>query len=245
MNALSDLAERLRRSSKLANTARVVEMRTVEEGVIILLENEQLTPIGYLVQTGFSDMGAAIREFHEAGDSSLNQFESLPWRHLTVDMEGALRRHGRLDEVLAMLSHVQPTNLPSVAHVVSHNDVHPGNVYFSGDRIMFLDLDDACRSDYRNDLGMALTAFSAPETTEVTIFNSARALLNGYGVSESQSDLTSMLSFALRKAVLTEAYFLFMQSHPRNVFTPRDVEAIRNRQRLLLRCYYLTRRFRI
>jgi hypothetical protein len=231
MRAVESITRMLEATARTATAARILDISKSSHGITMLFENRSpLRSIAHLSVGALARMGLAIREFHNAGRKIVRDIQRIPWFHLTEEMEGALRRASRWKPASMLLEEMKAGALFAERLVASHNDVHAGNVFYAAENILFLDIDDMCRADFRNDLGMALNSFTRYDITTSIIRNRAAALLRGYGISPSSEHVRIMAAYAVRKAILTEAYFLFMRQRYAGAYTEADLATIRRRQ---------------
>ena len=93
-----------------------------------------------------------------------------------------------------------------------HNDIHDGNIFMNGRKVIFLDVDDICMSHPFNDIGMIVANFIDSSMTLRYIERAIHELLKGYGEYPTTNNFRMIIVFAIRKLYFTESYFLHVQT---------------------------------
>lgn len=135
----------------------------------------------------------------------------LPVDYLPESYRLALNKIGK--ETIYDLILQRIIQLECSTETVSHNDIHYGNVFYCEGKIAFVDLDEVCWSDPRNDIGSACANlcsifFSTPEELLILI---KRAFTAYSGYSPSPIDLYMLILFGYRKILHAQAYYFIVR----------------------------------
>ncbi len=223
-------------ASKVINQSRSIKTITVIDFVIedryaiLLIEKEKLSKISRVGPSLFQRLGKSMADFHSACRSI--DFQRLAWNNFPPHFIVALKSRNRWQEVSHFLSKSEKlVGRSRLKTVACHNDIHAGNVYYSGRKILFLDIDDICSESCFNDLGMVVANLIDSHYPKDKAIDMINLLLHGYGVGNSKRNILSTLLFALRKSYFTEAYFLYVNTVQQKPMT--FVDELRKRQCLL------------
>ncbi len=152
----------------------------------------------------------AIFNFHYA--CRRISFKKLPWDNFPVHFKESLKNDNRWLEVNNFIrknyKYIDKKKL-----VTCHNDIHEGNLYFLRNKIIFLDLDDMCKSSYFNDLGMLLANFMSSTYSSANLIEVIANIFEGYNLKMSKFNILNISLFALRKLYFTEAYFIYAKKN--------------------------------
>lgn len=210
-------------------SVNIVDYYLSKEYSIVLLEKEKLSKIKGVKKEDFKIISRAILGFHSACKNI--SFKLLPWDNFPQHFKEALKNNNRLDLVNSFIresaKYIDRKNLVSC-----HNDIHAGNIYYSKEKVIFLDLDDMCKSSYFNDLGMLLANFMDSSYSNTDLFEAISNILKGYNLKMSKNNILNISIFSLRKLYFTEAYFLYVNK--KNAQLPRFVYEIRRREKIII-----------
>ncbi len=224
------MASRMINQSCVIKTISVVDLVMEDGYAVLLIKKEKLSKINRVGPSLFHRLGKSMTNFHSACRSI--DFQKLAWNNFPSHFIVALKSRNRWREVNHFLSKSEKlVGRSRLKTVACHNDIHAGNVYYSGRKIIFLDIDDMCSESCFNDLGMAVANFIDSHYSKDRAISMIHLLLNSYGVGNSRRNILSTLIFALRKSYFTEAYFLYVNAVQQKSTT--FVNELRKRQCLL------------
>lgn len=220
-------------SSLLGNNGKIFAISVIdyflsEEYSILLLKKEKISKIKIDKKQDFKTISQAIFNFHSTC-KDIN-FKKLPWNNFPRHFKEALRRNSRWSIVDSFIRK-NAKYIDRINIVSCHNDIHAGNVYYLRKKIIFLDLDDMCRSSYFNDLGMLLANFMNSNYSSDDLLKTITNIFKGYNLKMSRTNILNISIFSLRKLYFTEAYFLY--ANKKNAQLPRFVCEIRKREDII------------
>ena len=209
-------------------TISVTDFYIHKNYVLILIKKEHLKKLNIHSFSDFKFFGKSIRNFHTSCSSI--KLQKLPWNNFPDHFRKTLKRHRRWNEVSAFLRQFRGHIIKN-SDVNCHNDIHAGNIFLSGDKVIFLDIDDMCTTTYFNDLGMVIANFTDSKFTRSKMLKCVKSVLIGYGVRPQSQVILNTLIFALRKLYFTEAYYLYR--HEKKGTSMLFVNELRRRQKLI------------
>jgi hypothetical protein len=224
VDSMLKLSERCERAKRLVKIPQFSAACCTNVGAFFLMSKE---PLECFHPNGSEEMaafGRAIRDFHDLGNEGISKqgLTHLPWNCFTPEMRAGLEKHGRWHVVEKFLNRYSAwfeLTLKSPL-VVSHNDLHPGNVFKVKGKYLFLDLNDLCVASPLNDLGNVVANYIVGISESSEEFDEFFSwLLKGYYYDRSRlshDENVAILTFALRKLYLIEAYFTYSMLANRN-----------------------------
>lgn len=222
------LATLLLRDTDKIFSVNIIDYYLSEEYSIFLLKKEKISKIKIGKKQDFKIISQAIFNFHYACKNI--PFKLLPWDNFPQHFQETLKNNNRWDTVSSFIKknakYVDRKNLVSC-----HNDIHERNIYYSRKKVIFLDLDEMCKSSYFNDLGMLLANFMNSAYSSIDLLEAISNILKGYNLKMSKTNILNISIFSLRKLYFIEAYFLY--TNKKNAQVPRFVYEIRKREDII------------
>lgn len=227
IRALISISRRVNDMNKV-RTISVKDFNIHKNYALILFRKEHLKKLKIHSFNNFKLFGKSISNFHTACLSI--KMQKLPWNNFPEHFKKTLKRHKRWDEVSVFLRQFHGHIIKN-SDVNCHNDIHVGNIFLSGDKVIFLDIDDMCKTTLFNDLGMVIANFTDSKFTSLKMLKCVKSLLTGYGVRPQSQVILNILIFALRKLYFTEAYYLYRRENKGT--SVLFINELRKRQKLV------------
>jgi hypothetical protein len=223
---LVEAASAINQTNNIA-TISIIDSSINTESSVFLFKKNDISTIELQTDAEFQNIGTAIKSFHNACSSI--HFQTLPWNNFPEVYITELIGNNRWIEIEQFLSKYQ--EYVSLHQRVScHNDIHAGNIFYSGDKIIFLDIDDICSDSYYNDLGMVMANFTDSSYTQLQLQVKMKSLMTGYSGTYSEADSINIAIYALRKLYFTEGYYWYFRKMTGE--TTSFIEELQKRQKL-------------
>lgn len=195
---------------------------------ILLIKKEKILKLTIKRVSDFENLGKAILSFHSS--ANFIKLQKLSWNNFPPHFVFALKGHNRWQTVRKFLDKNKKI-IDTKDIAICHNDIHDGNIYKSGKKIIFLDIDDMSENSCYSDLGMAIANFTNSSYSKKQLSKAVELILAGYNKKNSINNIINTASFALRKLYFTEAYFFY--SHSINGRSLKFIDELRKRQDML------------
>ncbi len=176
---------------------------------VSVMQKESLDPFIARTYTDFFLLGQSVAILHKSSEGvTAAGAPSFDYSRTNPDVEEYWDT--QTDEEKALFEKILsvPNQFHMLPQQITHNDLHPGNIQFSGGKPFILDFDQLQLGPRVNDIGQTISAFWN-DNTVTGFIREMNAFIAGYdGISPlSDDEIDAIPFFALRKLCISFVWF--------------------------------------